>query len=112
ARHFEIKNTDPKSTNSLITTSIGSTNHHGFVGRFLSAKVDHHMSNRDIPLGPVRTRPKHEIARLEVVEFERFSASTQHRVKIAVFAYPDILLAGISRHVFVAGIAQYVVDKS
>src|SRR5271165_4242273 len=73
--HLEIKNAHPKSTNSVIGTSIGCPNHHGFTRRLLFPKVDHHVGNRNIPIDLVRARPEHEIARLELVEFERFCTS-------------------------------------
>jgi len=65
-----------------------------------------------IAIDVVSAAPEEQVTRPKRVELECILVATQNRVEISRFAHPDILLAGIARHVGKAVLPKEVINKS
>lgn len=70
------------------------------------------MRNRRIAIDIVGATPEKQIARLERVEFERIRMTAQDCIEISRLAHPDILLAGIPRHIGKSVLSQNVINEA
>jgi hypothetical protein len=109
---IKIENAHAGTANSIVRASVCGANHNRFVCGFLLAEIDHDMRDGELAVDCIRTRPEEEIARLELVEFERFQTAAHDCMKIATLANPNVLPARISGHFFASGICQHVIDES
>ena len=70
------------------------------------------MRDRGIPVDVVGAAPEEQIAGPKRVELEGIFFAAHNCIEISRFANPDILLAGIARHIGEAILLKNVINKS
>jgi hypothetical protein len=70
------------------------------------------MCDGRIAVDTVGAAPEEQIARLERIEFKRILVTAQDRSEVSRLTHPDILLAGIARHVGKSVLTEHVVNET
>ena len=79
---------------------------------FFAAKINHAVRDRRIALNAIGAGPEKQVARLQRIEFERVGLAANDSAKISGLPHPDILLAGIARHVVNTVFCQDVINET
>ena len=112
ARDLEIENAHAVARFTLVRSTVAGPHHDALPRSLFAAKINHRMRDRRIALDAVRPGPEKEIARDKFLELEGVLLPAVHRPEASCFAQPDILLAGIARHIGNAILRQHVNNET
>ena len=86
--------------------------HNSLVRAHLASKIDHGLSDIGVATDSVSAGPEKQIARRQCIQFKSVVALCKHGLKVSSFAHPNVLLAGITRHVFDAALREDVINET
>ena len=69
------------------------------------------MRDRRVAFDGVSAGPKKQVARLECIEFKGIRIAAENRLEFSRLAQPDILLAGIARHIIKAVLLEHIINE-
>lgn len=110
--NFEIKNADAEARFALINTAVARADHHALPGFLFAAQIDHRVGDRRIALYRVGSCPKQQVARFQVLQFERIILFAHDGLEEPCPAKPDVLLARIPRHIADIILFKHVINES
>src|SRR6266567_1046594 len=70
------------------------------------------MRDRWVPIDIVGAAPEEEIARLERIELKRIRMPAKDGIEISRLAHPNVLLAGVARHIGKSVLLENVINKT